>query len=135
MPQGVAALLAFDYDADFETNHRLMSQAIGTVKTIEITRAVRSTTINGMHIKRKQTIAILDGGIVAACDEPDPCLLEALAKAGAGAAEVITLYYGSDVEEADAQAVASLINQEYPQLQMEVIKGGQQHYSYILSVE
>ncbi|MBN1370237.1 MAG: DAK2 domain-containing protein [Dehalococcoidaceae bacterium] len=135
MPQGVAALLAFDYDADFETNHRLMSEAIGTIKTIEITRAVRSTTINGMNIKRKQTIAILDGEIAASSDDPEKCLLEALAKAGAAEGEVVTLYYGSDIEEADAQAAASRINQDYPQLQTEVIKGGQQHYSYILSVE
>ena len=68
IPQGVVALLAFDYEADFKTNTQIMEKAISSVRSIEITRAVRSTKVNGLKIKRKQPIGLLDGDLVAAGD-------------------------------------------------------------------
>lgn len=135
IPQGIAALLAFDYEADFDTNTRLMTEALSSVKTVEITRAVRATQFGGFAIKKKQAIGLLDDTIVAVSDEIIPVLRSTLAKAGLKKAEVVTLYYGEDTEEAEAQKVKEEIAAKYPHLQVEVVKGGQPHYNFIGSVE
>ena len=69
LPQGVVALLAFDYEADFKTNVQIMEKALSSVKSIEITKSVRSTKVNGLKIKRKQPIGLLDGKLVAVGDD------------------------------------------------------------------
>jgi DAK2 domain fusion protein YloV len=135
IPQGVAALLAFDYEADFETNGRLMTEALAAVKTVEVTRAVRSTKVNGLAIKKKQAIGLLDECLVAVGDETADVLKDALAKAKLDKAEVVTIYYGADTEEAEAEAVSDGISKQYPNLQVEVVRGGQPHYNYIVSIE
>ncbi|RJO60602.1 MAG: DAK2 domain-containing protein [Dehalococcoidia bacterium] len=135
IPQGIAALLAFDYEADFDTNTRIMTEALATIKTVEITRAVRATQLNGLAIKKKQAVGLLDGTIVAVADEPTDVLRSTLTKAGMKKAEVITLYYGDDTTESEAQQVKEEIASKYPNLQVEVVKGGQPHYNFIGSVE
>jgi DAK2 domain fusion protein YloV len=135
IPQGVAALLAFDYEADFETNSRIMAEALATVKSAEITRAVRSTKLNGLIIKKKQAIGLLDGCLVAVDDETANVLRDVLTKADLGKAEVVTIYYGADTEETEAQGISDNISKQYPDLQVEVVKGGQPHYNYIVSIE
>jgi dihydroxyacetone kinase-like predicted kinase len=135
IPQGIAALLAFDYEADFDTNTRIMTEALATIKTVEITRAVRATQVNGLSIKKKQAIGLLDGTIVAVADEPADVLRSTLTKAGMKKAEVVTLYYGDDTAESEAQQVKEEIASKYPNLQVEVVKGGQPHYNFIGSVE
>ena len=135
IPQGVAALLAFDYEADFETNGRLMTEAISLVRTVEITRAVRSTKLNGINIKKKQAIGLLDGNLVAAGDKSVDVLDDVLSKVELDKAEVVTIYYGADTEEAEAQQVNASISEGYPNLQIEVVKGGQPYYNYIISIE
>ncbi len=135
MPQGIASLLAFDYDADFESNHKLMTEAVNSVRTVELTRAVRSTKINGFDIKRKQIIALLDGKIVAVSDRYLDALSQSLAKVDLDKAEVITIYYGETVTEEEAEEAVAGITRQNPELQIELIRGGQPHYSYIISVE
>jgi len=134
-PQGVAALLAFDYEADFETNAQLMREAQSTVKTIEITRAVRSTQLDGLNIKKRQTIALLDGDLLAAGNDTIDILSKMLAKLNLSKTGVITIYYGADTELAEAEQVSASIREQHPQLQIEVIRGGQPHYHYIVSIE
>jgi DAK2 domain fusion protein YloV len=135
IPQGVAALLAFDYEADFETNTTIMTQALATVKSVELTRAVRSTKLNGFAIKKKQAIGFIDGTLVAAGDKMAEVISDTLAKAGLDKAEVVTIYYGSDTREAEAKALNDSISAQYPNLQIEVVEGGQPHYEYIISIE
>ena len=135
IPQGVAALLAFDYEADLETNSRIMTEALATVKSAEITRAVRSAKLNGLVIKKKQAIGLLDGCLVAVADETADVLRDVLAKADLGKAEVVTIYHGADTEETEAQGISDNISKQYPDLQVEVVKGGQPHYNYIVSIE
>ena len=135
IPQGIAALLAFDYEADFDTNTRIMTEALASIKTVEITRAVRATQFSGFSIKKKQAIGLLDGTIVAVADEPVDVLRSTLTKAGLKKAEVVTLYYGRDTQESEAQQVKEEIASKYPNLQVEVVKGGQPHYDFIGSVE
>ena len=135
IPQGVAALLAFDYEADFETNVQIMKNTKSAVKSIEITRAVRSIELGGLKIKKKQPIGFLDGDLVAVSDNTIGALNQTLAKLDLDQAEVITIYYGADAELAEAEQVSLDIRKQYPQLQIEVVPGGQPHYNYIVSVE
>jgi DAK2 domain fusion protein YloV len=135
IPQGVVALLAFDYEADFNTNAQIMEKALSSVKSIEITRAIRSTKVNGLKIKRKQPIGLLDGDLVAVGDSYLDVINQILTKQDLAKAEVITIYYGADAESAEAEQVGASLREQHPQLQIEVIRGGQPYYSYIISVE
>jgi len=135
IPQGVVALLAFDYEADFETNVQRMEEAKSAVRSIEVTHATRSTKLGEFDIKKKQAIGLLDGDIVAVGDSTTDVLNEVLAGLPLDDAEVITLYYGADTEPAEAEQVSASIREQYPQLQVEAIRGGQPHYNYIVSVE
>jgi DAK2 domain fusion protein YloV len=135
IPQGVAALLAVDREADFETNAENMLQAIHTVKTIEITRATRATKLSGLDIKKNQAIGLLDGELLAAGDDINRVALDLLAKVALAKAEIITIYYGAETKAAEAEQMSAAIRQKYPELQIEVVKGDQPNYSYIVSVE
>ncbi len=135
VPQGVSALIALDYEADFEANVQLMEKARTSVKSIEITRAIRSAKLGEFNIKKKQGIGFLDGGLVAVGARPEDALRNVLAGLNLTEAEVVTIYYGADTEPAQAQEISASILQEYPHLQIEVVKGGQPHYNYIVSVE
>jgi hypothetical protein len=135
IPEGVAALLAFDYEADLATNAELMRQAKSAVKSIEITRAVRSAQLNGLRIKKKQAIGFLDRALVAVKDNPADALNDALARLDLDKSEIITIYYGADTEPAEAEQVSAGIRQQHAQLQVEVVRGGQPHYNYIVSIE
>jgi len=135
IPQGVAALLAFDYEADFETNAQIMNKAKSAAKTIEITRAVRSTQLGGLNIKKKQAIGLLDGDLLAAGNDTAEVLNKMLAELNLNEAEVITIYYGADTEPTEAEQVSVTIREQHPQLQIEVIRGGQPHYNYIVAIE
>ena len=135
IPQGVAALLAFDYEANLKTNTQIMKKALSTVKSIEITRAVHTRKIGELKIKKKQPIGLLDGDLVAAGDSTIDVLNQVLAKLDLDKVEVITIYYGADTKTAEAEQVGSRIREQYPQLQIEVVRGGQPHYNYIVSIE
>ena len=135
IPQGVVALLAFDYEADFKTNAEIMEKALPSVKTIEVTRSIRSTQVNGLKIRRKQPIGLLDGELVAVGDTNLDVINQILARLDLDKAEVITIYYGADAEVQEVEQISASITEGHPQLQVEVIKGGQPHYSYIISVE
>jgi len=135
IPQGVAALLAFDYEAELEANTQLMNKAKSQVKTIEVTRAVRSTQLNGLNIKKKQAIGLLDGELLAAGNNTIDILNKMLAKLDLTKTEVITIYYGADTESTEAEQLSAGIHEQHPQLQVEVVRGGQPHYNYVISVE
>ncbi len=135
VPQGVATLLAFDYEADLRTNTQLMEEAKSAVRSIEVVRAIRSTQLNGRKIKKKQAMGFLDGDLVAVDDTTTGALYEVLAKLDLGKAEVITIYYGADTKPTEAEQISVTICQQHPQLQVEVVSGGQPHYNFIVSVE
>ena len=135
IPQGVVALLAFDYEADFKTNAEIMEKALSSVKTIEITQAVKATKINGMKIRRKQPIGLLDGDLIAVGETNLDVINQLLAQLNMEKAEVLTIYHGEDAVLQEIDEISQAIAQVYPSLQLEVIRGGQPHYSYIISVE
>jgi len=136
LPQGVAALIAFNYEGTLEENVQAMEEAVAGVKTVEITKAVRSTQIKGLKIKKGQFIGIVDDEeLVAAGDSIAEVLFEALGKTDIESAEIVTLYYGADVEAAQAEQIVQEIHNKYPEKQVEMVSGGQPHYSYIISLE
>jgi len=135
IPQGIAALLAFDYEANFDTNTQLMDKALENVRTIEITRAVRATQIGRLKIQKKQAIGFLDGDLVAVGDSPAEVLNRTLRKVNLNKAEVITIYCGADTQRTEADELAREIKENHSHLQMEVVRGGQPHYNFIVSIE
>ncbi len=135
VPQGLAALLAFNYQANLETNLQIMTAASKRLRTVEVTQAVRSAQINNIHIKEGQPIALLDGELLRAEDDLRKLLLDALHDAAAEDSEIITLYYGSDVDMAAAEEMRSLVQHEFSAQEIELHSGGQPLYPYIISIE
>jgi dihydroxyacetone kinase-like predicted kinase len=135
IPQGIAAFLAFGYDLNLEQNAQAMEEAINKVRAIEVTRAMREARLNGLEIKKGQFIAILnDEDLIARADKVGDVILEALGKAGAEKAGIITIYYGAEIQGAEAEEIAQEIRDRY-HTEVEVVYGGQPHYDYIISLE
>ena len=135
VPQGIAALLAFDYEKDLEQNAEAMEAAASRVRTIGVTRAVRGTRFNGLEIREGQAIAILDDEeVVARGDRTGEVVLEALGRVGVDRAEIASVYYGCEVKEAEAEELAQEIR-DHCHVELEVVYGGQPHYDYVISLE
>jgi dihydroxyacetone kinase-like predicted kinase len=135
VPQGVAALLAFDYEADFDVNAKAMEKARKGVRTVEITRAIRTTKIGDMRIRKNQAIGLLDTDLVAVANSAEDVLDKVLNEMDMDESEIVTIYYGQEVEKEDADKIGASIGEKYPNLQIEVVNGGQPHYEYIISIE
>ncbi len=135
IPQGIAALLVFNYEADLETNVAAMKTAISTVRSGEVTTAVRSMSLSDMTVKEGQAIAFLDGELVVADDSMPQVVHKLLDKVGVEQAGLVTIYYGADTEQAEAERVGESVREKYPVLEVEVVPGEQPHYNYIISVE
>jgi DAK2 domain fusion protein YloV len=135
VPQGISALLAFNYQADIETNAERMTLAASEIETIEVTRAVRSTQINGIDVSEGDIIGLLNDRLVAAGGDYTAVILDVLIQASADDYEVATIYYGGDATLAEANELAEQIVARYPGLEIEVHEGGQAHYRHILSLE
>ncbi len=138
VPQGIAALLAFNYEMSLEQNSQTMEQAISTVQTIEITKAVRGTQINGQKIKEGQFIAILnDENLIVSSNNTNDIsdiIFESLTKADIEKTEMVTIYYGVETQPTEAEDIAQRIRNKY-QTEIEVVRGNQPHYNYIISLE
>ncbi len=135
IPQGIAAVLAFNGEVDLEANLQSMKKAYSSVKSVAVTRAARSSRMGDINIKGKQPIGFLDGELVAVGDSVIDALYKTLEKVDLKAAEVITIYYQGDTERSEAEGMNSRLLKQYPHLQLELVKGGQPHYHYIASVE
>jgi DAK2 domain fusion protein YloV len=135
VPQGISALLALNYQADLETNARIMTEATKIIKTIEITTAVRSVQINGIRVREGEVIGLIDGKLKVQGERTEEVVKQALAEIDAQEYEIITVYYGETVTAGQAEAMSDEILDLYPDQEIEVIDGGQPHYHYILSVE
>ncbi len=135
VPQGITAMISFIAENSAEDNEAAMKEALGTVRTGEITYAVRDTEIDGKKIASGDFIGIDDDGIAAVGQSIDSTALELVASMADEDSEVITVYYGSELDEDSANALASKIEAKYPDADIEVTNGGQPVYYYIISVE
>jgi DAK2 domain fusion protein YloV len=134
-PQGIGALLAFNYQADLETNVGIMEQAAKNVRTVEVTTAVRSAQLNGLRVEQGEVIALCDGNLVVSGHDIPAVVKEALAQAGIEESEIITLYYGDNTTKGNAESLVNDLLALYPGLEFELVEGGQPHYHYIISLE
>jgi len=135
IPQGIAALLSFNYQADFETNVETMKDALQDVETGEITFATRTATIDGIKVKDGQIIGLHDDKLVVTGSTVNEVTRMLLKKMDTANREIITLYYGEDIDEESANGLADLVQQDWPEQEIEVVAGEQPHYHYVLSVE
>jgi DAK2 domain fusion protein YloV len=135
VPQGLAALLAINPEEGMEENAPAMEAALSSVRTIEITRAARSTTLGGVKVEAGQVIAIVDDELKLAADTPEEAALQALGRLARGGTSLVTLYYGADTTVAQAEALADRLRSELDRHDVEVVFGGQPHYQYIISLE
>lgn len=135
IPQGISALLAFNYQADIKTNAGRMLDAASEIQTIEVTRAVRSTQIGGIDVKEGDVIGLLNDQLVAAGADYNQVVFEVLAQTVTEEYEVATIYFGQDSGPEEAEHLAEQILASYPDLEIEVHEGGQAYYRYIISLE
>jgi DAK2 domain fusion protein YloV len=134
LPQGISAMLALDPGADAEANGRRMAEALSRVSAVEVTRAVRDSTVNGFRIRAGEVMAIIDGEIVQT-GEDEPAVVEAVLRNHEKTPELVTLYWGAQTDEGRARALADRLAEAFPETELEVHHGGQEHYPYILSLE
>lgn len=134
-PQGVAAMIAFDPTKLAEDNLAVMVEEMANVKTGQVTYAVRDTNINGKEINAGDIMGMDDNGIQAVSTDVSVTVKELLAHMVDDEAELISIYYGEEIKEEDANQLAEYIEQTYSECDVEVNFGGQPIYYYILSVE
>lgn len=135
VPQGIAALLALNYQADLDENVETMTQAMHDIQTGEVTRAVRSARIGEMEVEEGEVIGLLNGELVATENHIDDMVLEMLDRMNVNECEIITIFHGEDVSREQAETLSEHIQGIYPDQDVEVVSGGQPYYHYILSAE
>jgi uncharacterized protein len=135
VPQGVAALLAFDPEADLETNLPAMAQAARAVHTVEVTRAVRAAEVDGVAVRAGEAMGLYDGRLLLTDASVEQALLRVLERVASDSLEIVTIYVGADATEAAVQAVAGRVRAAHPGLAVEVVPGDQPHYPYLASIE
>ena len=135
VPQGITAIINFMPDADAETNAETMEEEINNVKTGQVTYAVRDTRIDDKEIHEGDIMGIGDAGILAVGQSIENTTKEMLGHMADEDTELISLYYGQDVLEEDAERFAEEIAELYPDADIDVHSGGQPIYYYVISVE
>lgn len=135
VPQGFAAALQFNADASVPENKTNMTHAIDNVSSGQVTYAVRNTTMNGFKLKEGDIIGLDNKRILAKGENIDETTLKLVKALKNDEHEMITLYYGKEVTEADAQALAEKLAEEYPDCDVDFHFGGQPVYYYMVSLE
>ena len=135
VPQGITAIINYMPDADAQTNLEAMIEGIGNVKTGQVTYAVRDTHIDDKEIHEGDIMGIGDSGILAVGQSVEETTKEMLAQLVDEDTELISLYYGQDVQEESAENFAQEIEDLYPDVDVDVHSGGQPIYYYVISVE
>ncbi len=135
VPQGITAIISFMPDADAKTNEETMLSEIKNVKTGQVTYAVRDTRIEDKEIHEGDIMGIGDNGILAVGSSVEHTALEMLAELVDDDSELISVYYGEEVKEEDAEAFVSKIEALYPDVDVDAHSGGQPIYYYVLAVE
>ena len=133
--QAITALVAYDPEGDIDSVLSEMTEEIKQVKFAEITYAVRDSLMNGLDIKEGDKIGIVAGEITVTGDEEKDIAQKLLEQMVDDDSELITLFYGNGLLEEDASALKDIIEESFPEHEVEMHWGGQPHYSYFISVE
>jgi len=134
-PQGLAAVMVFNSQLSPEENFANMQEVLSTVSTLEVTHAVRDTNIEGVEIKKDQFMGIKDGKIVVSDLSLNTVLEELLEKSLDEDKEIVTLYLGEDSADEYTDFLEELLENKYPDVEVELIESGQPVYPYIIGVE
>lgn len=135
IPQGFAALLSFDQDASVKDNLKNMNEAIEEVKTLQVTYAVRDSENNGIKINKGDFIGLFNGNISLSTPEILDTCLELVDKSIDDDDSLITIFYGADTDEKVAEELVKKIEEKYEDFDVELVKGNQPVYYFIISVE
>ena len=135
IPQGISALIAFMPESSVEENIENMTCELASVSSLQLTYAVRDTSVDGIEINEGDIMAIGDQGMVEAGKSIEATLIGALKKLVDEDTEIISLFYGADISEKEAQETALKIEENFPDTEVELDYGGQPVYYYIASVE
>lgn len=135
MPQGIAALLGFNFESDFQSNCQAMTEAATSIQTAEITTAVRTVQVGSVRVREGDFIGLVDGNLVIAGRDINSVIRETLQRMNIERHEIVTIYFGEGVTRLQAEETAKSIKEKHSHLEIEVVDGGQPHYAYILSAE
>lgn len=135
IPQGMAAILAFNPEASVEENKTNMTNAFSHVKTGQVTYAVRDTSIDGVEIHKDDYMALAEGKIVLSTPNKMDAAQKVVSHLVDEDTEIITVLYGEDASEKEAEELSQFIEENYPDAEVEIVEGKQSLYPFILSIE
>ena len=143
MPQGTAAMLGFNPELSVEQNLDNMTAASAAVASLEVTRAVRDSVVDGQAVRQGQYMALRNGELAALSDDAaETALLDSLLKsddgnddAGISADSIVTIYWGEGGSAAKAEGIQETLESAHPGIHVDIFAGGQPHYPYLASVE
>ena len=135
VPQGITAALTFDESASPEENEQMMADAAQMVHTASVTYAARDSEFDGHSITAGEYLALLDGSLVSNNSEIENVVAGTADALEKHSPEIITIYYGEDVTEEDAEKVGGMLSDKYPDADVTVLYGGQPVYYYVISAE
>lgn len=136
IPQGITSILQFDPNATLEDNISNMTEVLEEVQTIQVTYSVRDSKFENLDIKKGDILGLHEGKIKSIGDNIEDVSIDVITKSiNQDDCEILTLYYGDEVSESQAQSLVHRIEENYPDLDVEMYYGGQPLYYYIISVE
>ena len=135
VPQGVAGVLAFNLTEPLDDNVESMREALDGVYSLEISSAVRSTSVDGIPVQKGDAIGILDGELAVACPEPEDVVRKLAPRLESRELSLATVYYGEGVTEDQQTRLVKAFEEAASFLEVEMIHGGQPHYHFIVSLE
>lgn len=135
IPQGISALFQYDVDATLEENKAQMADSVNNVKSGSLTYAVRDTKIDGVEIKKDAFMGLIEDKIVSSKSDQLTTVTELLNEMLAEDSEILTVIIGQDAEQAVTDNMINWIEEQYPDVEVEVHEGGQPIYQYFFSVE
>lgn len=135
IPQGISALFQYDVDTTLEENKAQMADSVNNVKSGSLTYAVRDTKIDGVEIKKDAFMGLIEDKIVSSQSDQLTTVTELLNEMLADDSEILTVIIGQDAEQAVTDNMINWIEEQYPDVEVEVHEGGQPIYQYFFSVE
>ncbi len=135
VPQGITAMINFEMSRTEQENAEAMTSSMATVRTGQVTYAVRDTSIDGKEIHKDDILGLADKGLAAVGKDIDATVLELLDTMIDDDSELVSVYYGEDITNEQASGIVASIEEKYPDVDVELQEGGQPVYYYIVSVE
>ena len=135
IPQGIAAILSFNPEQGLDSNVGAMEAAQASVRTAEVTGAVRAATIDGVAVEPGRLLGLLERELVVAGDDLSEVATSILSKAQVSDGDLVTLYWGDKLTADDANVVSKKVTAAFPGVEIELVEGGQPHYHLIMSIE